>query len=151
MNAVCEREQALTPRINEERIARLGLALKNLKSSYDLPVEHIKAAGLYGRMVVMKAGDCVVSRVHKYEHITIALSGSCTVVEVDGTERLVTGPDVWVTKPGTQRALLIHEDTIWMTVHATEEEDVEQMFDRLTCDNFAEFDQFVALLPRMQE
>lgn len=128
-------------------IEHLGRALMQTEGTFELPIRHYTTQGLYGRRCFMPAGSCVVSRVHKFPHITVALRGRCIVVDAQGNRRQVTAPQVWITQPGTQRALWIQEDAEWLTVHAAEVGDVEEAKDLLTCETMEQFEAFVAALP----
>lgn len=104
------------------------------------PLEHYHAPGLYGRRIFVPGGTAVLTKVHKTEHITIALKGSCTVVDENGVKTEVVAPSVFITKPGTRRAVYAHDDVEWITVHATEEQDVEKLEATLVCDSQEEVD-----------
>ena len=41
-----------------------------------------------------------------------------------------------ITQPGTKRLIFIHEDTIWITVHATEKESVEEILEEIIAYDF---------------
>ena len=136
---------------NRQNFVKLAETIQGMDGQYELPLQHYLAKGLYGRRCFMSAGYCVVSRIHKYEHITVALTGSCVVVDADGNKTHVVAPAVWVTQPGMQRALLIEEDSEWLTVHAAEINDPEDAKDLLTCVTQEEFEKFVAALPAPEE
>jgi len=136
---------------NRRNFAHLADALREMETSYDLPTWHYLARGLYGRRCFMAAGSFVVSRIHKYEHITVALTGSCVVVDADGNKVRVVAPHVWVTQPGMQRALFIEEDSEWLTVHAADIDDPEAAKDELTCVTHEEFEAFIAALPAPED
>ena len=52
--------------------------------------------------------------------------GKIAVVTEFGSE-IIDGPRTWVSQPGTKRAVTAIEDTIWTTVHPTEETDLEKI------------------------
>jgi hypothetical protein len=87
----------------------------------DPPLEHFHVPGVYGRKITVPAGVCVVTKLHKSRHITIALTGRCTVVDQDGKQAEVEAPGIWITEPGTQRSVLCHTETSWITVHGVPE------------------------------
>jgi hypothetical protein len=87
----------------------------------DPPLEHYHVPGVYGRKITVPAGVCVVTKLHKSRHITIALTGKCTVVDQDGKQTEVEAPGIWITEPGTQRSVLCHTETSWITVHGVPE------------------------------
>ena len=66
-------------------------------------LEHYHTPDQYGRRIFVDAGTGIVTKVHKSEHITIALKGSCTVVDENGVKTEVVAPAVFITKPGTRK------------------------------------------------
>lgn len=119
-------------------IKKLELQLSDMEQ-YDFPLEHFFPKGLYGRKIFMPAGSVIVSKVHKYEHLTIALTGHAQVVSEDGTHKDIIAPAVFITQPGTQRALYIVEDAIWLTVHATDVKTVEDAESILVTDSIENY------------
>lgn len=65
-------------------------------------------------MLIMPANTVVMSAVHKTQHITVCCYGVADVVDADGNKKRITGPDFWITEPGTQRALHIIEESCWI-------------------------------------
>lgn len=107
------------------------------------PLEHYHTPELYGRRIFVPAGATVVTKVHKAEHITVALKGHCVVVDEVGQRHDVVAPEVFITKPGTQRAVYAVTDTEWLTVHACKEQIVENIEKILVCDTMDEYDHFL--------
>lgn len=105
------------------------------------PLEHYHTDDLYGRRIFVPGGTVVITKVHKKEHITIALRGHCTVIDGKGHRTEVIAPMVFVTKPGTRRAVYAHNDVEWLTVHACEIQGLENIEASLVCDSFEEADQ----------
>ena len=99
------------------------------------PLEHYHTSDLYGRRIFVPGGTVIVTKVHKVEHITVALKGSCTVVDEHGIRYEVVAPSVFVTKPGTRRAVYAHDDVEWLTVHACKEQDVKVIEQLLVCED----------------
>jgi hypothetical protein len=127
-----------------ERLEKLTQAMMGLPETYEPALSHYRADGLYGRRIYVPAGMCVATRVHKQEHLTIALKGQCLVVDENGNKGEVSAPAVFVTKPGTQRACLAITDVEWLTVHACDEvDDVTEMTARLTCKTFADYERML--------
>jgi len=105
------------------------------------PLEHYHTAQQYGRRIFVKGGTAVITKVHKSEHITVALKGSCTVLDEDGVKTEVVAPSVFITRPGTRRAVYAHDDVEWLTVHACEEQDLDKIEAALVCTSLEEADQ----------
>lgn len=94
------------------------------------PVTHTFTPGLYAREIRMPAGALVTSRIHKTEHPFVVSKGRVTVYTEDGRVE-IEAPYTGITKPGTRRVLMIHEDTIWTTFHVTNETDVAVIEDQI--------------------
>lgn len=109
----------------------------------DAPLEHYFASGLYGRRIYVPAGTTVVTKVHKVQHIAIAIKGTCTVIDQDGKKSIVSAPSVFITEPGTQRAIFCHDDVEWITVHASQSNDVQVIEKNVTCDSFEEYNMLI--------
>jgi hypothetical protein len=124
----------------------LRFAMDAAKAAGELPegyseTTHYHADGLYGRRTFAPAGSTILTVVHKAQHITLALKGIATVIDEVGNRKDVFAPAVFITEPGTQRAVYAHTDVEWMTVHACEEQDVPTIEKLLTCDTMAEYNQ----------
>lgn len=85
--------------------------------SREPPLEHRWTPGLYSRTIFMPAGDIIISEQHLTEH-QYAITQGCLSVFIAG-QGFVTlaAPFIGITKPGTKRLLVLHEDTIWTTFH----------------------------------
>lgn len=111
----------------------------------DVPVIHYFAPGVYMRRMDAAAGTLVVSKMHRTEHMNILLTGSLTVATENGIE-LIRAPAVLKSMPGTKRIGYFHEDSSWITVHPTDETDLELIEQQVIVPE-AEIDQFLASLP----
>lgn len=90
----------------------------------ELPTKHHFADGMYCRELFRPKDTTIVGKVHKREHFYIVLSGEVTIVG-DGKRERVRAPRIFVSAPGTKRAVYAHEDSICITVHRTFETDLE--------------------------
>jgi hypothetical protein len=111
-------------------------------SATEMPLIHHFSEGIYGREIFMPAGTVLTGRIHKFSALNILLSGEVSVLTDAGTERLV-GPLVWVSPPGTKRALYIHTDCRWLTVHATRKTDIAEIEADLVAWSYDEYMQHV--------
>lgn len=95
------------------------------------PIQNIFTDELYTRVIEMKAGYRVVSKIHKTNHPFFILKGKCVIYD-NGEEIVLEAPYVGITKAGTRRILLILEDTIFSTVHSNpDNENLEQIEERI--------------------
>lgn len=97
----------------------------------ELEVRHHFAPGIYVRELRIPAGICLTGAVHKTEHLNICVQGMLKVVSATMDDKIVRGGDIFVSPPGTKRAAYVEEDTVWLTVHATDETDVDKLEEML--------------------
>lgn len=93
-------------------------------------VMHRFTPGMYIRTVLVKAGILVTSKIHRFEHPFFVMTGSMTWYnEVEGEEGsiFIKAPYFGITKPGTWRAIVVHEDVIMTACYATELTDVAEI------------------------
>lgn len=95
-------------------------------SQVDCPLKHHFAPGVYLREIFMPAGAIVIGKIHKTEHFNIVQQGRLMIFDEGGAHE-IKAPCTFVSKPGIQKVLYIAEDTIWSTVHLTEERDLEKL------------------------
>jgi hypothetical protein len=91
---------------------------------YEPETKHYFHGGMYCREVFRHAGVLVVGKVHKKEHFYLIVSGTVSITTDDGAIE-VSGPYLFESKPGTKRAVYAHTDTICMTFHRVESNNVE--------------------------
>ena len=82
------------------------------------PLKHHFTEGIYCREIFMPAGIVCVGKIHKHDHPNFLMKGRVTFVTEDGGMEEVTAPRIMMSPAGTQRAVYVHEDTVWVTVHA---------------------------------
>lgn len=92
----------------------------------EAPVTHHFAPNVYMRQMDAKAGTLVVSKMHRTEHLNILLKGGVTVITENGIEYL-KAPMILKSMPGTKRIGYFHEDSSWVTVHPTEQTNVDEI------------------------
>lgn len=80
------------------------------------PVTHHFADGQYAREIFIPKHSIVIGKIHKHAHPNVISLGDVTVVTEFGIKRM-KAPLTFVSQPGTKRALITHEDTIWTTNH----------------------------------
>jgi len=105
----------------------------------ELRVEHHFAPGVYARELFIPAGTLLTGKIHKTEHLNIISQGRISISNV-GERTMITAPHTMISKPGTKRAGYAHEDTVWVTVHPTDETDLKVLEKMLIAENFALID-----------
>ena len=124
---ICEFEEFL----NQQEDAIHGSVYGN----YGGEVEHEFGDGLYIRKITMLKGMLLTSKIHKYRHPYFVQSGECSVINPEKVIR-IKAPYWGMTEPLTKRILYIHEETIWITVHATKRKDLEKIEEQIILPNF---------------
>lgn len=80
-------------------------------------------------------GVTVVGKIHKFSCVNIIAQGKVRVVTEYGPEEY-TAPDVFVSIPGSKRAVYAIEDTTWVTCHPCESTDLEQIEQQLIAPSY---------------
>lgn len=102
-----------------------------------MPLQHTFAPGAYGRTILLPKGAVVVGKIHKHAHLNIVSKGRVSVVTEFGRMDII-GPHVFTSQPGTKRALVVHEECIWTTVHLTDETDLSKIEDEIIAKTYDE-------------
>jgi hypothetical protein len=113
-----------------EQIIRLEREIDKLPQ-VELPVRHYFTPGLYAREMTIPAGTVLTGKIHKTTHLNIVSAGDITVWTEDGMKR-IQAPFTFISYPGTKRVGMTHSETVWTTLHVTEETDLEVLEDLLT-------------------
>jgi len=103
------------------------------------PLKHTFADGLYIREIFMPKGQIISTGIHKKEHPYFVLQGDISVLTDQGIQR-IKAPYHGITKPGTKRLIYMHEDSIWITVHATDKETPEEVLEDVVAKDFEDPD-----------
>ena len=106
------------------------------------PLKHTFADGLYIREMRAPKGMLNTSKLHKTTHPYFILKGEFSVLTENGMVR-IKAPYMGITKAGTKRVVYFHEDTVWITVHATEETDLEKIEEELIAKSYDELPEYV--------
>lgn len=109
----------------------------------DMPLQHVFAPGVYARTIFIPAGTFVVGKIHKHQHLNILSTGSVSVMTEQGGIEDFTGPLTMVSPAGCKRALYTHTDTVWTTIHLTNETDLEKIEDFVIAKTYDEYEQFL--------
>jgi len=99
------------------------------------PLKHTFADGCYIREIYNPAGQILLTKIHKKKHPFFLMEGEMLVLTDKGVETLVA-PHYGVTEPGTQRIIYSKTDCKFVTVHATESTDIEEIEKEVIADNY---------------
>lgn len=94
-----------------------------------VPIEpvHRFADGIYAREITIPANTLLTGKIHKTRHLNIISKGAITVWSDGEPVRRIEAPYSFVAEPGARRVGFAHEDTVWTTIHATSETDLERL------------------------
>ena len=108
-----------------EQILRLEADVKQMPQ-VELTTEHYFSDGMYCRKVPRVAGTLIVGKVHKKDHFFMCVSGEIIAWSEKGMVKLSAG-DIIQSKSGTKRITLALTDSIGLTVHRTDETDLDKI------------------------
>lgn len=103
------------------------------------PLKHSFGDGIYVREIFNPAGALIITKIHKKTHPFFLLKGSMLIATENGIEQ-IEAPYQGMTKAGTKRAIYALEDVIFITVHATDKTDLEEIEEEIISKDFEEFD-----------
>lgn len=109
-----------------EKIAQLEAWIVD-KGPVKIPVVHRFTPGLYVRECQIPAGAILTSMEHLTEHPFFLMRGSIVVTSDNEGEVRYDAPFIGVTLPHTKRALYALSDVVWVTVHATDCKDPDEI------------------------
>lgn len=105
----------------------------------ETPLAHHFAEGLYGREIFMPAHALIVSKIQKFSHFIVLLSGRVIVMTNQGP-REFTAPAFWTSEAGEKRVIYTYTDTTWITVHASKSRDLNALENELIAENYDVYD-----------
>lgn len=97
----------------------------------EITPRHVFADGLYGREILIPAGTILTGKVHRHADMNFVLYGEIDVLTERGDFKRVTGPCWFPGKAGVKQIGHALTDTLWITVHATRNRDLETLEDEI--------------------
>jgi hypothetical protein len=125
--------------VAEEEMLSMDGVLKGKDIEKLCPLVHSYGDGCYIRQIFMPKGTLITSKIHKVTHPYFVMTGKASVATEEGVE-VIQAPYQGITQAGTKRALYIHEDMIWITVHVTDEIDLDKIEEEIIAKDFNEYD-----------
>lgn len=104
----------------------------------EIPVKHYFSQGVYAREIFIPAGTILTGKIHKYSQLNILVIGEMDVLVEDEVKH-VKAPFTVVSPPGTKRIAKAVSDCIWITVHGTEETDLDKIEHHFIAENEDEY------------
>lgn len=129
-----------TKAINRGRILDFEAAMFKAKDDgvlqeCEFPLKHTFTEGVYAREMTIPKGSVIVGKIHRHAHLNFVMRGEVSVMTDEGV-KTITGPCYFVSTPGTKRVVTAHEETVWVTIHVTEETDLAKIEDQIIAKSF---------------
>lgn len=106
----------------------------------DCPLKHSFAPGIYVREITIPRGMLLTGKIHRHCHPNFLMKGEVSVfTESTGWER-IKAPHAMISAAGTKRVVFTHEETVWITVHATDKTDLKEIEKELIAPTFEEYE-----------
>lgn len=103
----------------------------------EIKVTHHFSKGVYAREIFIPKGALIVGKIHKHENLNIVSRGEISFISIDGAKR-VKAPYTVVSSPGVKRIGYAHEDTVWTSIHGTDEKDVNKIEEEFIAKDYGE-------------
>ena len=97
----------------------------------EIPTQHFLMDGMYVRQTFIRAGTAFVGRVHKKFHFFMVLKGRAEVTFDNEVKTIYAGMTL-MCPPGTRRAGITLEDTVFAGVFRTDETELKSIEEDLT-------------------
>ena len=99
------------------------------------PVVHTFTDGQYIREIFNPAGEIIVTGIHSIQHPFFLLVGEMSIISKEG-ESKIKAPYYGITEVGTKRIIYAHTDCLFVTVHVTNETDLEKIEEEVIAKDF---------------
>ena len=101
----------------------------------DFPTFHHFAPGVYVREFHMQIQDVVIGKIHRHDHIAMLIKGKALVVSEQGKLE-IESPYIWNSKAGEKRAVYALDDCVFVTIHPTEETDLDKIEEEVIAPSY---------------
>ena len=115
--------------MNTAKLYDLQESMKDLPNQIEPHTDHFFSEGMYGRLMHLKAGESVVGKAHKHNHLAMLLVGAVSIQSKYGliTYNAAKGPCIINVLAGDKRAFFAHSDIQYITLHVTDETDLVKL------------------------
>tara|TARA_R110000751_G_scaffold4248_2_gene20912 strand:- start:3839 stop:4471 length:633 start_codon:yes stop_codon:yes gene_type:complete len=101
------------------------------------PLKHSFADGQYIREIFNPAGLFIVTKIHNKTHPFFLMEGEMSIYTEEGVER-IKAPHHAITKVGAKRIIFTHTPCRFITVHATDKLNIEEIEEEIIAKSFEE-------------
>lgn len=122
----------------EQALARVpGAAIGD-----SMPLRHSFADGCYVREILVPKNTLVVGKIHKHNHPRFLLRGEALVFTEHTGWRYFIAPSYVISQAGRKSIFYAIEDTVVVTVHVTDETDLEKIEDFVIAKTYDDYEAF---------
>jgi hypothetical protein len=100
------------------------------------PLAHTFAPGIYVREITIPADMLVIGKIHKHAHPNFLMKGKVSVITEHGGREDLEAPCHMISPAGTKRVVYTHTDTVWVTVHATDSKDLDEIEEQVIAKDY---------------
>lgn len=95
---------------------------------------------IYARETYLPAGSIVIGKIHKYETINLITLGQVLAANPEQPEmnKIFVAPYTFVSPAGSKRFVHALQDSIWITVHPAESEDLGKLEEELIVKDYSD-------------
>lgn len=143
INEILDIEKGLDKPVSRIEILNFESNLSNVPGavfgdSELMPLKHSFAEGVYVREIFIPKGMALVGKIHRHSHPNFLMSGEVLVVTENKGRQHLKAPLSMISEAGTKRVVYAIEDTTWITVHVTNETDLEKIEDYVIAKTYAD-------------
>ncbi len=121
----------------QEFIAKAEVIMKESGAELEIPHVDRFSKGVYSREITITKGTFLIGKIHKFENLNILSKGKLSIISIDGCHT-VEAPHTVVSSPGVKRFAYAHEDSVWTTIHGTDETDVDKIEEIFIAKDYSE-------------
>lgn len=103
------------------------------------PVRHTFAPGCYAREMTLPEDTYIIGKIHRHAHLNVLSVGRVQVLTESGPQEYIA-PCSFVSEVGTQRVVRVLENTVWTTIHITNETDLDKLERELIMEDHSELE-----------
>ncbi len=118
-------------------IARAEVIMKESGGELEIPHTDRFSKGVYCREITIPKDTFLIGKIHKFENLNILSKGKLSIISIEGCQT-VEAPFTIVSPPGVKRFAYAHEDSVWSTIHGTDETDVDKIEEIFIAKDYSE-------------
>lgn len=98
-----------------------------LMPQIEIPLKHYFGDGVYGRSMLLKAGEAFTGAIHLTNHINVLAQGEMLIRTSDSEAERITSPHVFESRSNTKKTGYAVTDCVFINFIGTDLKDVEEI------------------------